>query len=378
MIEIKKPTTFTEGTALLWTNEPNCYDQSGTGGDETTFGYQSLNGDDVPSIRFHTWETKGQTYTATVLKLKWKTSIQTGDDEFGIEYTKNGGSQWNDIVAKGANRSSSYTTAQISLDANQDLTQVEVRVNSDKVKGPDNCDLQISDIWTEGTYTSGGVSVPINQLVSKVTMFAVTVLTSATILVGQLTANIIPHSVEVKIGQAVPVNLQTAKIIPYSPTVKTGAKVSINLLNTKITPYPVTVAGGISVPINLLTLETNTIAPIVSGGAKVSVNQIVNKITPYPVTVVTGGDIIVPINLITHKLTLYPVVVIGGIKVEVSQLINKLKPYPVTVLAPIKTVKGVMSNSSLLRGILSMDKDYIAPRGIMSNSSLIKGIMKLQ
>lgn len=155
--EIKKPTTFTEGALLLWTNESNAYDQSGTGGDETTYAYQSLDTDESPSIRFHTWETKGQTYTATILKLKWQTSIQTGDDEVHIEYTKNGGSNWYDLLAKGVNRSVGFSTAQISLDANQDLTQVRVRVSSDKVKGADGCDFRISDIWTEGTYTGATI-----------------------------------------------------------------------------------------------------------------------------------------------------------------------------------------------------------------------------
>jgi len=156
-LEIKKPTTYTGGT--YWTSIANCYDQAGVGGDETTFGYQNINNDETPSIRFHTWGTKGQTYTATELKLKWKTSIQTGDDEFGIEYTKNGGGAWLPLLAIGFNRSTTYVTESISLDTNQDLTQVEVRINVDKLKGSDNCDLQISDIWTEGTYTG---STPIS------------------------------------------------------------------------------------------------------------------------------------------------------------------------------------------------------------------------
>lgn len=355
-IEIKKPTTFTEGALLLWTDEPNCYDQSGTGGDETTFGYQDIGTDESPSIRFHTWETKGQTYTATTLKLKWKTSIQVGDDEFGIKYTKDGGSQWNDLVTKGVNRSSSYTTAEIPLNINQDLTQVEVRVNSDKIKGGDGCDLQISDIWTEGTYTSGGVNVPINQIVSKVVMFAVTVLTGVIVLIGQLVASVVPYSVSVKIGQTVLVNLQTIKIIPYSPTIKTGAKVPINLLNTKIIQYPVTVGGGISVPINLLTLETNTIAPTVSGGAKVSINQIVNEIIPYPVTIITG-DVIVPINLIIHKLITYPVTVFTeyGVTVPVNLITNKLIPYSVTIIEPSIEVLNLESFIHRTLNLTSLD-----------------------
>ena len=151
--EVKKPTTFTEGALALWTNESNAYDIA-TGGDETTFAYQTLDTDEIPSIRFHTWGTKGQTYTETILYMKWKTSIQTGDDQVHVEYTKNGGGAWADLLANGINRSVAYSTAQITLDANQDLTQVEVRVSSDKVKGADGCDFQISDIWTEGEYTA--------------------------------------------------------------------------------------------------------------------------------------------------------------------------------------------------------------------------------
>ena len=426
MIEIKKPTTFTEGALLLWTNEAYCYDQSGTGGDETTFGYQSLDTDEAPSIRFHTWETKGQTYTATVLKLKWKTSIQTGDDEFGIEYTKNGGGQWGDLVTKGANRSSSYTTAEIALDTNQDLTQVEIRVNSDKIKGGDGCDLQISDIWTEGTYTEGGVTVDVNWLVSKVVMLAVTVLTSATILVGQLTAKVIPFSPEVKTGQTVAVNLQIAKVIPYSSIIKTGATVEtnllinkivpysvtvevgggvvveVNLLNTKSIPYPITVKSSANIPVNLLTnnivpinpvvtggasISTNlltnniiSISPIVSGGANVQVNQLIAKLVPHSVTVDIGGGVNILVNQLISEVIPYPVDVIAeyGVTVPANLITNKLIPYPVTVPILIKSVKGIVSETLRINGFISMDKDYIAPKGIVSNSFIIKGIMQLQ
>ena len=320
MIEIKKPTTFTEGTQLLWSNELNCYDQSGTGGDETTFGYQSLNGDDIPSIRFHTWETKGQTYTATVLKLKWKTSIQTGDDKFGIEYTKNGGSNWNDLVAMGVNRSSSYATAEIALDANQDLSQVEVRVNSDKIKGPDNCDLQISDIWTEGTYTEGA-TFPVNQIVSKITMLAVTVLAGGVFLVSQPTAKVVPYNLTVKSGQPFIQNLQTIKVIPYSPTIKNDPVVSVNRLITEIVPYPITVQGETNILTNLL---INKVVPInlTVGNAKIQINQSVVKLVPYSVTVIVGSGTI-PVNLIINKLVSYPLVVTGETKDDVIVMERK-------------------------------------------------------
>lgn len=153
--EVKKPTANTEYDN--WTTPAYCYDFPATAGDESTMGYYEIIADTAPSIQFHTWAAKGQTYTATVLYLKWKTSIQTGDDEWGIEYTKDGGTGWNDLLAMGVNRSVGYSTAQIALDANQDLTQVEVRVNCDKVKGGDGLDIQISDIWTEGEYSGGAI-----------------------------------------------------------------------------------------------------------------------------------------------------------------------------------------------------------------------------
>lgn len=153
--EIKKPTTFAEGVLNLWTDESNAYDVSGTGGDESSYAYQVLDTDESPSIRFHTWQAKVETYTATVLKIKWQTDIDTGDDFVHVEYTKNGGGAWADLLAKFAHRSLTWDIAEISLDANQDLTQVEIRVSSDKEKGGDGCDFRISDIWTEGEYTVG-------------------------------------------------------------------------------------------------------------------------------------------------------------------------------------------------------------------------------
>lgn len=152
--EVKKPTDFTEAAGLQWTNEPQAYDTS-TAGDETTSADGTLAVDDEdPSITYHTWAAKGQTYTQTLLKMKWSTNDLTGDDEWHAEYTKNGGGAWLDLVAYGTNRNTTIQTAQVTLDANQDLTQVQVRIRLEKQKGGDGDTLYIWDIWTEGEYTA--------------------------------------------------------------------------------------------------------------------------------------------------------------------------------------------------------------------------------
>lgn len=148
--EVKKPTTFTDSSGL-WSNEINAYDTV-TAGDETTYTDSSMTGDFTPAILFYTWGTKGQTYTATVLKVKWDCLLAQDDDTWGIQYTKNGGSNWLDLLVIGNNSSSTIITEQVSLDANQDLTLVEVRINTTQLKGDDGHNVRIYDVWTEGTY----------------------------------------------------------------------------------------------------------------------------------------------------------------------------------------------------------------------------------
>src|SRR4030043_670630 len=149
-IEVKKSTLYTDADTS-WTNPGQCYDTA-TAGDETTEGniYNAIDAD--PDITFHTWQTKGQTYTATTLKVKWKTSGGFSVDRFGIQYTKNGGTNWTDPVVLGVHNETTIQVATVSLDVNQDLTQVQVKVLQDRVGGADKDYVYIYDIWTEGTY----------------------------------------------------------------------------------------------------------------------------------------------------------------------------------------------------------------------------------
>ena len=63
------------------------------------------------------------------------------------------------LVADGVHNETAIQTAQVSLDTDQDLTQVQVRVNHVKVGAGDNDYLYIYDIWTEGTYTPSTLSI---------------------------------------------------------------------------------------------------------------------------------------------------------------------------------------------------------------------------
>ena len=158
-IEIKKPQTI-EDLNSRWTNPDQAHDTV-TGGDETTYAAGELAAADETSGRFYNWETKGANpYATTVLKVKWTATDggSDGDDQWEIDYTKDGGVGWPDLLAKGLNRNAIIQIAQIALDNDQDLTQVEIRIITDRVGGLDGDEIRIWDIWTEGSISSSSSS----------------------------------------------------------------------------------------------------------------------------------------------------------------------------------------------------------------------------
>lgn len=148
--EIKKPIADTVDSGTGFTNPNQAYDFSDTGGDESTYA-DAYNAADFIH-RFHTWASKGFTYTTTQLHIKWNTSGGFSDDQFAIQYTKDGGLQWNDLVPLGVHNETAIQDSNVALDANQDLTLVEVKVIFDRVGGGDKDTVYLYDIWTEGTY----------------------------------------------------------------------------------------------------------------------------------------------------------------------------------------------------------------------------------
>ena len=153
--EVKKPTAFTDGSSV-WSNEGQAYDTV-TAGDETTYADSLMSGDFDPSLLLYTWQTKVVAeYTETILYVKWDCLLAQDDDVWGIQYTKNGGTNWYDLLASGNNSSAVIDTLQVTLDANQDLTQVQVKVTSVQNKGGDGHTVRNYDVWTEGEYTDAG------------------------------------------------------------------------------------------------------------------------------------------------------------------------------------------------------------------------------
>lgn len=152
--EIRKPDSFTDH-ATQSTNPDRAWDKCGRAASIVLWSVTNISVDATPSITWHTWQDPIEpAFYAVDLYLMWMTSLQTGDDEFGIEYTNDGGLIWRELVAMGANRSDAWVTEIVELDKNQDLSKIEIRVNTKLVSGADNINLYIADIWTAASFTS--------------------------------------------------------------------------------------------------------------------------------------------------------------------------------------------------------------------------------
>ncbi|MCK5317809.1 MAG: hypothetical protein KAJ55_07830 [Anaerolineales bacterium] len=148
-IEVRKPTAHTIHGKSKWWGAAHAYNNPSVPGEDWTCASLVTWGDKYPSITWHTWAAKGQDYVATTLKVLWHTSADVGDDRWDIRYTKDGGNTWFDLLPMGVNRGTKVV-ASVALDANQDLSLVQIEVNTDKVKSADPVQPQVYDIWTEG------------------------------------------------------------------------------------------------------------------------------------------------------------------------------------------------------------------------------------
>jgi hypothetical protein len=148
--EYLKPTVCTDASSK-WNNDANAYDL--TYNDQTTRADSVAGSADIdPWVTFNTWQTKTQTYTATVLYVNWKTNAGYSNDQFAIRYTKDG-TNYLDLVAMAVYNDASIVTSSVALDANQNLALVKVKLVYDRVTGADAGITYVYDIWTKGTYT---------------------------------------------------------------------------------------------------------------------------------------------------------------------------------------------------------------------------------
>jgi hypothetical protein len=82
--------------------------------------------------------------------MEWSVDAAT-DDQYQIQYSTDGGNTW--IIWKdwsSAGVAKENTSVLISPPVSTDL--IQVRVNSERVKGPENMLVHIFELWTEGTY----------------------------------------------------------------------------------------------------------------------------------------------------------------------------------------------------------------------------------
>ena len=150
-VEIRKPTAYTDSPPRK-TNNPsypatNAYDYP----DGTTFAATLYENDKNPSITFHTWQAKTQTYNSLVLKYRYHAQAGT-NDTYAVAYSTTGCSgPFTDLISP-TSAGASDTTVSANLSSSQDLSQLCLKIYTQKVGSPDGKNIYSRDIWTEGTY----------------------------------------------------------------------------------------------------------------------------------------------------------------------------------------------------------------------------------
>jgi hypothetical protein len=153
--ETLRPTQYTD-SARQTVNPEQAYDTN-----LGTYAYINTGITASPSIRYHTWEGRPSNSVYESLKLcVSRSSTNHRDDRWGIKYTNDGGSSWNDLdPLSSANISPEAPSCKL-LSPAQDLTKLQVRVNTQRVKTADTGHVSVYDIWTEGTVY---VAPPLHQ-----------------------------------------------------------------------------------------------------------------------------------------------------------------------------------------------------------------------
>lgn len=146
LVEIRKPTSHTD-PARKTRNPALAYDYP----DGNSWAITSYDSTFDPSITFHTWELPTQTYTSLVLKYRYHAE-QAIDDKYALAYSTTGCQGiFIDLISL-TSAAAPDTTISVNLSPDQDLSQLCLKIYSQKIKGADRKNLYTRDIWTEGTY----------------------------------------------------------------------------------------------------------------------------------------------------------------------------------------------------------------------------------
>lgn len=146
-VEIKKPTAYTDFPPGNTINETNAYDYP----DGTTFATTLYDITKNPLITFYNWQLPTQSYTSLVLKYRYHADGAT-NDRYAVAYSTSGCSGvFTDLVSP-TSATAPDTTVLANLSPSQDLSQLCLKIYSQKVGAADQKKLYTRDIWTEGSF----------------------------------------------------------------------------------------------------------------------------------------------------------------------------------------------------------------------------------
>jgi len=145
-IEIRRPTAHTNYSQRT-TNPQNAYDSA----NGETFATTAYDFSYNPSITFHTWQLPSQPYTALVLKYRYHADGAT-NDRYAVAYSITGCSGvFTDLISP-TSAAAPDTTVSVNLSPDQDLSQLCLKIYTQRTGGRDRKNLYTRDIWTEDTF----------------------------------------------------------------------------------------------------------------------------------------------------------------------------------------------------------------------------------
>lgn len=145
-IEIRKPTAHTDFAGRT-TNDAWAYDYP----DGTTFASTRYDFTANPSITFHTWENSTKVYNSLVLKYRYHAEAGI-DDRYAVGYSTTGCTgTFTDLISQ-TSAGAPDTTISVNLSTGQTLSQLCLKIYSQRVGGADARRVYTRDIWTEGSH----------------------------------------------------------------------------------------------------------------------------------------------------------------------------------------------------------------------------------
>ena len=145
-IEIRKPTNHADFSGRT-SQDARAYDYP----NGTTYAATRYDFTANPSITFHTWENSTRTYNSLVLKYRYHAKAGI-NDRYAVAYSTTGCTgTFTDLITP-TSAGAPDSTISVSLSPKQNLTQLCLKIYSQRVGGADVRRIYTRDIWTEGTY----------------------------------------------------------------------------------------------------------------------------------------------------------------------------------------------------------------------------------